>query len=212
MKQGKRQTNGVICATVLTVIAMFGFRLIASSYAGGFGEFAKEAAQLAIAKQFDKVVTVLLISTIALCVIGFTKPKLIKPLYVIWGILICAICFAVCMRTAKYPFFDGAPEVQTLAVIGTRFFAFALGIIFPVLHLILCVESCGDSLKDNLINQGITILIFLLLFLIFTRIVSIIVNEVYQGITVAACLAAVITIFPALNMGNIRQQINSHRH
>lgn len=116
------------------------------------------------------------------------------------------------MRTAKYPIFDGTPEVQALAVSGTRFFVYALGITFPVLHLILCIESCGDSLKDNLINQGITALIFLLLFLIFTRIVSIIINEVYQGITVAACLAAVITIFPALNIGNIRQQINSHKH
>lgn len=212
MNQGKKQIIGVICATVLTVIAMFGFKLIASSYAGRFGEFAKEAAQLAISKHFDKVVTVLLISTIALCVMGFTKPKLIKPLYVIWGILICAVCFAVCMRTAKYPIFDGAPEVQALAVSGTRFFVYALGITFPMLHLILCVESCGNSLKDNLINQGITALIFLLLFLIFTQIVSIIINEVYQGITVAACLAAVITIFPALNMGNIRQQINIHKH
>ena len=52
MKQFKNQIIGVICATVLTLIAIFAFKMIAQFYSAGFGEFAKESTQLAIEKHF----------------------------------------------------------------------------------------------------------------------------------------------------------------
>lgn len=212
MKQLKNQIIGVVCATVLTLIAIFAFKMITQFYSAGFGEFAKESTQLAIEKHFGKYIAVLLISTIVLCAMGFAPTKLIKPLYAIWGILICGICFAVCMRTGKYVFFDGTPEIKALAVPAARLFAFVFGVAFPLLHLILCIQACGNSLKSNTINQVITMLIFLILFWILTYIVGIIVSGIYQEITIATCLSAIITIFPALSMNSIRQQLKNHHH
>lgn len=211
MKQLKNQIIGVVCATVLTLIAIFAFKMITQFYSAGFGEFAKESTQLAIEKHFGKYIAVLLISTIVLCAMSFAPTKLIKPLYVIWGILICAICFVVCMRTGKYLFFDGTPEIKALAVPATRFFAFVYGIAFPLLHLILCIQACGNSIKENAINQVITMLIFLILFGVLTYIIGILVSGIYQEITIAACLSAVITIFPAMSMNNIRQHIKNRQ-
>lgn len=211
MAQFKKQIIGVVCATLLTIAAVFAFGVIAQSYSAGFGEFAKQSTQLAIEKHFGKYIAVLLISTIVLCAMGFAKTKLIKPLYVIWGILICGVCFVVCMHTGKYLFFDGTPEIKALAVPATRLFAFVFGITFPLLHLILCIQACGNSLKDNAVNQVITMLIFLILFGVLTYIVGSISSSIYQEITIAVCLSAVITIFPAMSMNNIRQQLKNHQ-
>ncbi len=211
MAQLKNQIIGVVCATALTVIAIFAFRMIAQFYSAGFGEFAKESTQLAIEKHFGKYIAVLLISTIVLCAMSFAPTKLIKPLYVIWGILICGICFAVCMRTGKYLFFDGTPEIKALAVPATRFFAFVFGIALPLFHLILCIQACSNSIKENAINQVITMLIFLILFGVLTYIIGILVSGIYQEITIAACLSAAITIFPAMSMNNIRQQLKNRQ-
>lgn len=211
MTQFKKQFIGVICATALTIIAIFAFKLVALFYSAGFGEFAKESTQLAIEKHFGKYIAVLLISTIVLCAMGFAPTKLIKPLYAIWGILICGICFAVCMRTGKYLFFDGTPEIKALAVPATRFFAFVFSIALPLFHLILCIQACGNSIKENAINQAITMLIFLILFGVLTYIIGIIASGIYQEITIASCLSAVITIFPAMSMNNIRQQIKNRQ-
>ena len=212
MKQFKNQIIGVVCATALTLIAIFAFRIIAQFYSAGFGEFAKESTQLAIEKHLGKYIAVLLISTIVLCAMGFAKTKLIKPLYMIWGILICGVCLAVCMNTGKYVFFDGTPEIKALAVPAVRLFAFVFGIAFPLLHLVLCIQACGNSLKDNTINQVITMLIFLILFWILTYIVGIIVSGIYQEMAIAACLSAIITIFPAMSMNSIKQQLKNHQH
>ena len=211
MTQFKKQIIGVVCATLLTIVAVFTFVIIAQSYSAGFGEFAKQSTQLAIEKHFRKYVAILLISTIVLCAMGFAPTKLIKALYVIWGILICAICFAVYMRTGKYLFFDGTPEIKALAVPATRYFAFVYGIAFPLFHLILCIQACGNSLKENAINQVIIMLIFLILFGVLTYIIGIIVSGIYQEITIAACLSAVITIFPAMSINNIRQQLKNRQ-
>ena len=212
MSQFKKQIIGAVCATLLTIVAVFAFGVIAQSYSAGFGEFAKQSTQLAIEKHFGKYVAVLLISTIVLCAMGFAKTKLIKPLYVIWGILICGICFVICMHTGKYMFFDGTSEIEALVVQATRLFAFIFGVVFPLLHLILCIQACDNSLKSNTINQVITMLIFLILFWILTYIVGIIVSGIYQEMTIAACLSAIITIFPAMSMNSIRQQLKTHRH
>ena len=212
MKQLKNQIIGVVCATVLTLIAIFAFKMITQFYSAGFGEFAKVSTQLAIEKHFGKYFAVLLISTIVLCAMAFAPTKLIKPLYVIWGILICGICFAICMRTGKYLFFDGTPEIKALAVPATRLFAFVFGIAFPLFHLTLCIQVCGNSLKDNVVNQVITMLIFLILFWILTYIVGIIVSGIYQEIMIAACLSAIITIFPAMSMNRIKQQLKNHHN
>ena len=212
MAQFKKQIIGIVCATLLTIVAVFAFGFIAQSYSAGFGEFAKQSTQLAIEKHLGKYIAVLLISTIVLCAMGFAKTKLIKPLYVIWGILICGVCFVVCMHTGKYVFFDGTPEIKALAVPAVRLFAFVFGVVFPLLHLILCIQACGNSLKDNTINQIITMLIFLILFWILTYIVGIIVSGIYQEMTIAACLSAIITIFPAMSMNSIKQQLKNHQH
>lgn len=211
MTQFKKQIIGVVCATLLTIVAVFTFVIIAQSYSAGFGEFAKQSTQLAIEKHFRKYVAILLISTIVLCAMGFAPTKLIKALYVIWGILICAVCFVVCMRTGKYLFFDGTPEIKALAVPATRFFSFVYGIAFPLLHLILCIQACGNLLKDNLINQVITMLIFLILFGVFTYIIGIVISRIYLEMTIAACLSAAITIFPAMSMNTIRQQLKDRQ-
>lgn len=212
MAQFKKQIIGIVCATLLTIVAVFAFGVIAQSYLAGFGEFAKQSTQLAIEKHFGKYIAVLLISTIVLCAMGFAKTKLIKPLYMIWGILICGVCLAVCMNTGKYVFFDGTPEIKALAVPAVRLFAFVFGIAFPLLHLVLCIQACGNSLKDNTINQVITMLIFLILFWILTYIVGIIVSGIYQEMAIAACLSAIITIFPAMSMNSIKQQLKNHQH
>ena len=207
MAQFKKQIIGIVCATLLTVVTVFVFGIIAQSYSAGFGELVKQNTQLAIEKHFREYIAVLLISTIVLCAMGFTKTKLIKPLYVIWGILICGICFVICMHTGKYMFFDGTSEIEALVVQATRLFAFIFGIVFPLLHLVLCIQACGNSLKSNTINQVITILIFLIFFWILIYIVGIIVSGIYQEMTIAACLSAIITIFPAMSMNSIRQQL-----
>jgi len=173
MNQFKKQIVGVVSATVLTVIAILGFKLIAFFYSSGFGEFAKGVTQLAISKHFAKIVIALIISTIILCAAGFAKTKLIKPLYVICGILVCLICFAICMRTGKYLFFDDSPEIKAMAVSATRLFVFVFCLAFPLLHLILSIQACGDSLKDNIINQVITMAIFPLLFAILNYIIGV---------------------------------------
>ena len=211
MAQFKKQIIGVVCATLLTITAVFAFGVIAQSYSAGFGEFAKQSTQLAIEKHFGKYIAVLQISTIVLCAMGFAKTKLIKPLYMIWCILICGVCLAVCMNTGKYVFFDGMPEIKALAVPAVRLFAFVFGVAFPLLHLILCIQACGNSIKENAINQAITMLIFLILFGVLTYIIGIIASGIYQEITIASCLSAVITIFPAMSMNNIRQQLKNHQ-
>ena len=38
MKQFKNQIIGVVCATALTLIAIFAFRIIAQFYSAGFGD------------------------------------------------------------------------------------------------------------------------------------------------------------------------------
>ncbi len=212
MNQFKKQIVGVVSAMVLTVIAILGFKLIAFFYSSGFGKIAKEVTQLAISKHFAKIVIVLIISTIVLCAAGFAKTKLIKPLYIIWGILICVVCFSVCMRTGKYLFIDDTPEIKAMAVSATRLFVFVFGLAFPLLHLILSIQACGDSLKDNVINQVITMVLFLLLFAILTFIIGVLTIGLHQGITIAACLSSVVIIFPALNMNSIRQQLKDYQH
>ena len=59
MSQFKKQIIGAVCATLLTIVAVFAFGVIAQSYSAGFGEFAKQSTQLAIEKHFGKCIAVL---------------------------------------------------------------------------------------------------------------------------------------------------------
>ena len=78
MAQFKKQIIGIVCATLLTIVAVFAFGIIAQSYSAGFGEFAKQSTQLAIEKHLGKYVAVLLISTIVFCAMGY---------FYLWGLL-----------------------------------------------------------------------------------------------------------------------------
>jgi len=62
-------------------------------------------------------------------------------------------------------------------------------------------------MKDVLINQALSTGIFLMLFLLFVNVVMKPLPLSFMRITIAACLAVVITIAPALNLDMIRQQI-----
>lgn len=215
MNQFKKQIIGVITATAFVFLAMIVFRLIASVYAARFGQFAQQAIQLAMSKHFGNVAIILLVSMIGFLGIGFAKDKLIKPLYIVWGILACAACFAFCMRTGiygKYGLNSATPEIMAMAVPALRVLAFACGIAFPLLHMILCLQACGSSTKGNIINQGMVSVAFLLIFSILTYIIGIILSRINLEITIAACLSAVIMIFPAYNMDTIRRQVTNRIH
>lgn len=215
MNQFKKQIIGVTMATAFVLFAMIIFQLIASVYAARFGQSAQQAIQLAISKHFGNVVMILLVSMIGFLGIGFAKTKLIKPLYIVWGLLACVACFALCMRTGVYGTYsmnEATPEIKAMAVPALRVLAFAFGIAFPLLHLILCLQACGNSAKDNTINQGIVSLTYLLIIAVFTYIIGIIISKIYFEITIATCLSTVIMAFPAFNMDAIRQQVTNRTH
>ncbi len=203
----KKQLICVSTATAFSLLAMLLFRFISLYFASWYGASVQEAFSAASSRQFGKALVIMLICTIIYLVSCFSSPKHTKIIYIVCGIISCLAGAYICMGTSIY--FSGSAELQALAAPMVRLFAFTYGIAFPMFYLLQCVLACGEDLKDNIINQAITCACFVVLYFVIGFISARLIGNISMSITVSSCIAVGVTVFPSLNLENIKAQVKN---
>jgi len=201
----KRHIVGIASATVFTFAAGWLFGLISGSSVAMYGANVKEATVIITTALFRIYTPILLASAVVFSLLSLSKQKYVHFLYLLCGILSCVVTLVVC--TSSLSFYGVTPELRVLCEEGAKSILLAYGIAFPILHTLLCILSYGERMEDVLINQALSTGIFLMLFVLFANVVMKPLPLSFMKITIEACLAAVITIAPTLNLNMIRQQI-----
>lgn len=201
----KKQIVSVLTATAFSITAIVLFRLISLYFTSWYGETAQEAFAVASSRQFGKTLIVVIICAIIYLVSSFSNPKYTKIIYIVCGIISCLAGAYICMNTSIH--FSGSAGVQALAAPMVRLLAFVYGIAFPLFYLLQCVLACGEDFKGNIINQAISCTCFVVLYFAIGFISARLIGNISMSITVSACIAVVVTIFPSINLNNIKAQI-----
>lgn len=203
----KKQIFNVLSATAFSIISMVLFRFISLYFASWYGETAQEAFAAASSRQFGKTLIIVIICAIIYLVSSFSNPKYTKIIYITCGIISCLAGAYICMDTSIY--FSGSAGVQAMAAPMVRLLAFTYGIAFPLLYLLQCILACGADLKGNIVNQAISSACFVVLYFVIGFISARLIGNISMSITVSACIAVVVIIFPSLNLNNIKAQIKN---
>lgn len=201
----KRQTAGIISATILTLAAGWLFGVISTWAVAIFGAYKKEATAIITGELLRIYIPILLVSALVFLLLSLSKQKYIRFLYLLCGILSCVAALAVCGSSLS--FYGVEPELRAYCEEGARSLPFAYGIVFPVLHTLLCILSCGERIKNIFINQVLTTGVFLMLFLLLGNITIRVSALGSASIAIVACVAMAVIIAPALNLDRIRQQL-----
>lgn len=203
----KKQIVSVLTATALSIIAFVLFKVISLYFASWYGETAQEAFSVASSRQFGKTLIIVIICVIIYLVSSFSNPKYTKTIYIVCGIISCIAGAYICMNTSIY--FSGSAEIQAMAAPMVRLLAFTYGIAFPLFYLLQCILACGTDSKGNIINQVISCTCFVVLYFVIGFISARLIGNIGMSITVSACIAVVVSIFPSLNLENIKSQIKN---
>lgn len=201
----KKHLISVLSATVFAIVSIILFQVISLAVISGYGETAKEAFALASSRQFGKTLIIIIVCAIIYLVSCFSNPKYIKIIFIVCGVISCIVGGYICIGTSIH--FSGSPEIQAFAAPAVRLLSFSYGIAFPLLYALLCVLACGNDLKGNVVNQVISCACFVVLYTLIVNIASRLVGNISMSITVSACTAVAVTLFPSLNLDNIRAQM-----